>query len=230
MPVLFDPVVVKNHAGCNAGVSSPLLDVAVSRSQNKSELQLTINGLESYSDKQGRKYAHFVDGGITDNLGLRSIYDVFELGGGARRTADALNLKPIERFVIISVNAEVKPQNTIDQTRRHPSLFESANAMSDVQLQRYNVSTTDVMKKSLNRWAGQLSTPSNHVKPYFIQLNFKDAKDEGVRDALNKIPTSFNLTDEQVDLLIKTGSDLLYQHPEFKRLLADTKRDEEQYE
>jgi NTE family protein len=225
VPVVFDPVVIKNHDDCNAELP-PWLTDAITRSQNQSELQLTINGLDSYSDKKNRKYAHFVDGGITDNLGLRAIYDVLELGGGARRTAEMLNVKPVKRFVIISVDASTTPQNTIDQSSQHPSLFDAANAMSDVQLQRYNVSTIDVMKKSMARWAGQLSTPEQQVESYFIQLKFKDIKDKEIRDKLNEIPTSFNLTDEQVDLLIKTGNDLLFSNPEFKRLQADFLKDE----
>ncbi|MGB1311214.1 MAG: patatin-like phospholipase family protein, partial [Leucothrix sp.] len=225
VPVVFDPVVIKNHADCKAEIPAWLKD-AMARSQNQSELQLTISGLDSYSDKVGRKYAHFVDGGITDNLGLRAIYDVMELGGGARRTADLLKLKPVKRFVIISVNAATKPQNLIDQTNQHPTLFDAANAMSDVQLQRYNVATIDVMKKSIERWANQLSTPNQRVEPYFIQLNFKDVSSDAVREKLNAIPTSFNLSDEQVDLLIKTGRDLLYGNMEFKRLLADIRKDD----
>lgn len=225
VPVVFDPVVIKNHAGCKAEIPAWLKD-AMARSQNQSELQLTISGLDSYNDKKNRKYAHFVDGGITDNLGLRAIYDVLELGGGARRTADLLKLKPVKRFVIISVDAAVVANNSIDQTNQHPSLFAAANAMSDVQLQRYNVSTIDVMKKSMGRWAKQLSTPQNKVEPYFIQLNFKEVKDKAVRDKLNEIPTSFNLTNDQVDLLIKTGHDVLYQNSEFRRLLRDIAKDE----
>ena len=225
VPVVFDPVVIKNHDSCNTQMP-PWLKEALVRSKNQPELQLTTSGLNSYSDKQGRRYAHFVDGGITDNLGLRAIYDVLELGGGAKRTADLLRLKPVKRFVIISVDAAVRSQNLIDQTNRHPSLFDAVNAMSDVQLQRYNASTIEVTKKSIVRWTKQLSTPQSPVEPYFIQLNFRGVVDKAARDALNEIPTSFNLTDQQVDLLIKMGRDLLYKNAEFKRLLADIKRDE----
>lgn len=225
VPVVFDPVVIKNYDGCGSGIPTWLRN-ATARSLNQSELQLTINGLDSYSDKKGRKFAHFVDGGITDNLGLRAIYDIFELGGGAKRTGERLRVKPFERFVIISVNATTTPKYLMDGTNRHPSLVESANAMSDVQLHRYNVSTIDLMKKSVVRWTDQISTPKRKVKPYFIQLNFSDVKDKAVLEQLNKIPTSFNLRDNDVDLLIKTGRDLLYQNPVFQRLLADIKDDE----
>lgn len=223
VPVVFSPVVIKNHANCNTELPSRLKD-AMTRSQNRSQLRLTINGLDSYSDKQGRQYAHFVDGGITDNLGLRAIYDVLELGGGAKRMAQILKIKPVKRFVIISVDASTTPQNLMDKTRRHPSLLDSANAMSDVQLQRYNIATIDVMKKSMRRWADQLSTPQHRVEPYFIQLRFKDIQDDTTRKQLNEIPTNFNLPNDEVDLLIKTGSDLLYSNTEFRRLLADINR------
>ncbi|PWQ92085.1 patatin-like phospholipase family protein [Leucothrix pacifica] len=225
VPVVFDPVVIQNHGNCDAELP-PWLKDAITRSQDQSQLRLTISGLDSYSDKKGRKYAHFVDGGITDNLGLRAIYDVLELGGGAKNMAETLKLKPVKHFVIISVDASTTPQNRMDQTRRHPTLIDAANAMSDVQLQRYNVATIDAMKKSMASWAKQLSTPQQKVKPYFIRLNFKDVKNADTRNKLNEIPTSFNLSNEQVDLLIKTGSDLLNSNAEFKRLLKDIRTDQ----
>lgn len=225
VPVVFDPVVIQNHDSCDAEIP-PWLRSASKRSLNQNELQMTINGLDSYSDKKGRQYAHFVDGGITDNLGLRAIYDVLELGGGAKSAGVRMKAKASERFVIISVDATAKSHYLMDSSSRHPSLIESANAMSDVQLQRYNVSTIDVMNKSIKRWAEQVSTPELKVKPYFIQLKFSDVKDEETREKLNAIPTSFNLSNDQVDLLIQTGQNLLKRNAEFQRLLADIKSDE----
>ena len=41
------------------------------------------------------------------------------------------------------------------------------------------------------------------------------------RAYFNKVPTSFKLSDEQVDRLIAVGRQLLREHPDFQRLLAD---------
>ena len=41
----------------------------------------------------------------------------------------------------------------------------------------------------------------------------------------NRIPTSFSLTDEQVDKPIEAGRELLHANPEFRRLLADLRAD-----
>ena len=75
VPLLFKPVVVENHDGCSDGIPN-WLTIAKSRADEDPELALTVAGMESYFDKVNHKYAHFVDGGISDNLGLRSIFDM----------------------------------------------------------------------------------------------------------------------------------------------------------
>ena len=39
-------------------------------------LPVLISQLETYSEKDKRKFIHFVNGGITDNLGLRAVADI----------------------------------------------------------------------------------------------------------------------------------------------------------
>ena len=77
------------------------------------------------------------------------------------------------------------------------------------------------MENSMKRWATALSTPEKPVKPYFIQVKFDDVKDAEEKTFLNEVPTSFNLTDEQVDALIKAGRELLRENPIWKELLAE---------
>lgn len=59
------------------------------------------------------------------------------------------------------------------------------------------------------------------VRSYFIRLSFEDVPDPPLRRFLNEIPTSFALSNEQVDRLIATGRQLLRDNPEFQRLLAN---------
>ena len=72
-----------------------------------------------------------------------------------------------------------------------------------------------------SRWAQALSTPEHPVKSYFVRVNLKDVEDPRQRTFLNQVPTSFRLTDEQVDKLIEAGGELLRNNPEFRRLMAD---------
>jgi len=69
----FPPsVVIENHPNCINGKPA-WLTAAKQRLADNFELSLTIDSLESYFDKDKEKYAHLVDGGITDNLGLPAL-------------------------------------------------------------------------------------------------------------------------------------------------------------
>ena len=81
------------------------------------------------------------------------------------------------------------------------------------------------MKEGLNRWAQELSTPARPVTPYFILLDFRQIQEPERRQFFNQIPTSFNLSDEQMDRLIEAGGELLRNDPEFRRLLDDLEAD-----
>ncbi len=72
----------------------------------------------------------------------------------------------------------------------------------------------------MTRWAREVSTPGRPVTPYFIQLSFRDINQPEKRRFFNRIPTSFSLTDEQVDRLIAAGRTLLRNNAEYQRFLA----------
>jgi NTE family protein len=56
----------------------------------------------------------------------------------------------------------------MDLTIQQPPLEETINAMSSVQLLRYNATTIESMKQSLARWEAELSAPEKPLTPYFI--------------------------------------------------------------
>ncbi len=219
VPILFQPVVVENYGECDN--SKPeWLQVAEERAKTNTELAMTVAGLGSYLDKDKRKFAHLVDGGITDNLALRAFYDISELAGGVPQMLETMKRKAPRHLVLISVNAATDPSPAMDQSNKNPGLKASVGAVTDVQLRRYNVATLQLMRESVVRWADALSTPERHVSPHFIQLGFRDVPNPELRLFFNRVPTSFDLTDEQVDKLIKAGRELLRRNPEFQRLVA----------
>ena len=224
VPVLFHPIVVKNHAGCPSGLPDWLL-AAKQRAAGNPRLTHLVDGLASYYDNDKRKFTHFVDGGITDNLGLLAIYDIVEVAGGGKAYMQKLRRQVSRRGVIIIVDSSTTdPEPAMEASAKSPSLRETINAMSDIQLSRYNVATIELTKRTQARWAKELSTPEKPVTPYFIQVSFKDLKDPAQRKFVNQVPTSFSLTDEQVDRLIEVAGQLLRKNPEFQRLLSDLRK------
>ena len=218
VPVLFNPVVVENFGGCPEYQWPPNVEQMV---QHNADFALLYNGLRTYDDKTYRRYIHFVDGGITDNMGLRAMHDVVAMAGGREAFMKRVNRQIPRHLVLISVNASTEKLSPMDESTKQPSILESVNAMTDVQLHRYNAATLELVEGQLTNWANSLSTPERPVTSYMIQVSFEDVQQPTLKAFLNKIPTSFSLTDEQVDTLISSARSLLRDDPEFKKLLAD---------
>jgi len=220
VPVLFNPVVVRIYPECDDKLRAWLQEARIRVADNP-EMARVVDGLETYFDRDERQYAHFVDGGITDNLGLRAIYEVVEMAGGITTLLKDYQREPPRRLVVISVNASADPEPEMDKSRAQPSLEETISAMSSIQLHRYNVATIRLMKTALRAWAKELSTPERPVESYFILLDLDGIQEPERRRFLSQTPTSFSLSDEQVDGLIEAGGELLRTNPELRRLLAD---------
>lgn len=180
-----------------------------------------LTGMQSYNDKTNRKFIHFVDGGITDNTGLRAMTDVVTVAGGPAQMVSKLQRTLPSHIVILSVNASTEKRSDMDKSAKQPSMLASMNAMTDVQLHRYNAATIDEIKENLGTWAAHMSTPDHEIEPYFIEVSFEQVAQPQLKLFLNKIPTSFSLTEEQVETLITSARELLRADPEYQKLLKD---------
>jgi len=218
VPVVFNPIVLKNNAGCPEFQPSP---IALAMAQQSDELTQTLAGLESYNDKENRGFIHFVDGGITDNMGLRAISDVVTISGGPAEMFNKTQRKIPGHIVFLSVNASTEKRPDMNKSAKQPSMLGSMNAMTDIQLHRYNAATIDMVRNNLEEWSAKMSTPEKEIKSYFIEVSFEQVADPQLKYFLNKVPTSFKLTEEQVKTLIKSAKDLLKADPEFQQLLTD---------
>ena len=220
VPIVFNPVVVENYDGCPKPDSQREQSLK-QRSKGDPDLTALYQGLTSYSDKSTRKYIHFVDGGITDNMGLRAMSDVIQVVGGPEAYLQRKGKKIPKTIVLISVNASTEPQSDMDASTKAPSIAKSMGSVSGVQLHRYNVATLGLVEAELDQWAAELSTPERPVNAYFVQVTFENIKQPQLKLFLNKVPTSFSLTDEQVDTLTDSARNLLRNEETFQRLLSD---------
>ena len=93
--------------------------------------------------------------------------------------------------------------------------------MSNIQISRYNDATQVLVDKSLERWEELMSTPGNPVTVYNVKVELRNILNPEDQSFFNRIPTSFSLSEEQVDRLIEAGRELLRNNPDYQRLLAD---------
>ena len=220
VPVVFDPIVLDNYDGCGIVKPEWLLQ-AESRSKNDPRLRSTVRTINGYLDKESHRYIHLVDGGITDNLGVRPLHTGLSLLG-SENMATQLRFKNFpSKVIFVVVDASTNKGSGLGLSRKTPSLRNTISAVTNAQLHRYNTETIELIRQSLSEWAGAKSTSENPISTYYVQVSLDNIEDPEERRYFNGIPTSFSLTDEQVDGLIEIGGRLLRKDPELRRLLEE---------
>ncbi|MCP3867570.1 MAG: patatin-like phospholipase family protein [Gammaproteobacteria bacterium] len=218
VPVVFDPVVLDNHDTCTPEKSEWLLSAEAS-SRNNLRLESTVSALNSYFDKENRRYIHLVDGGITDNLGVRPLYTGLSAVGDIETAARVWNIEMSPHVLFVVVDASTDHKSDIGSSRRVPGIKKTISLVTNAQLHRYNTETVELLKSSMKEWSGSTRSTDHPVNAYFVRISFEDIADPEQREFFQEIPTSFSLTDEQVDGLIDMGGQLLRENLEFRRLL-----------
>lgn len=219
VPVLFNPVVVQNYDTCNSMDLLGTDDLHKAAEYYEGQpLPTVIKQLETYGEKDKRKFVHFVDGGITDNLGLRAVTDIAAITGDPTKYYGS-DWQPPRHLVVIAVDAATELDNEMDLSNKTPSSVRVAGAVTKLQLERYDVDSKLLVRQLLEKWAAKFSRPGQPVETYLVSVDIQDIKDPATLDYVNNIPTSFKLEDEQVDKLIAVGRQLLRSDPEFQSLI-----------
>ena len=172
-------------------------------------------------DRQQKRYFHLVDGGISDNLGLRVSIDFVTAAGGAEAALDIQEVETPNHLAVIVVNAEVEGDSNIDLSNAAPSLALLLNTVSGSQIRRYNFETLLLAEELLHRWGRELSTLQRPVTTHMVNVAFAQIDDAEERQYFNRIPTNFSLSDEEVDRVRAVGRRLLRESPDFQQLVRE---------
>ena len=221
VPILFTPITVKSYAG-TCGFQPPPWLLKAAKDTNNTSRKVEARALEDYMDREKRPWLHLVDGGIADNLGLRSFYTAYSLQGDARETFRDLGHPDVRHVIIISVNSFAHKAEKWPLRRAAPGLAETIDSISSDQIGRYNYDTIDIVRYSFNYWTQQISTPQRPVTFDFVEVSFNQVHDKDQRQVLNNIGTNFDLKGDEVDLLIKSAGEVLRGDPEFQAFLKRT--------
>jgi NTE family protein len=221
VPGLFSPTTLRNYAGQCGYQPPPWLGAALADRRGSLRRWHLATIVESYLDGK-RPYIHLVDGGVSDNLGLRVPLNNVVLVGGARTRLEQLGNARPSHIVMIVVDAEVHPKPRFSLTAAAPSIGTVLGAVTGSEIYSYNFETLDLMHESLERWARELPPDARgrRAQAYMPEVAFEALPDASERDFFNGVPTSFTLPDETVDRLIAVGRRLLRDSPDFQRLVA----------
>ena len=180
--------------------------------------------VRSYFNTVDRPYAHLVDGGVSDNIGLRGIiyslmYPDVLISGDQRDVTESreFNLQrmiadhKIKKLLIIVVDAKPGEDVHLDKSRTTPGLVPVINAVASAPMANYSFETVQLLREYLKQRRSELRKAPDpfELKTYVMHLRFDLIDDPVIRNEIKELGTNFNLPDEAVDLLIDQGAKLL---------------------
>ncbi len=226
VPIALSPMTLKNYS---AACVQPGADVK-SSSVNDYRVRLLRDSQRSYLDAGVRPYIHLVDGGLADNLGLRSMLDRSRADGSLRASLRQVSSTRIKKLVIIAVNAERDPSERIDASDTVPGTLQVIDSLLFGTGARATQETLGLLRDTAQAWRSELRRAdavdddndpfANDAQIHVINVNLRDAPDLMGRQFLLQIPTAFSLPQGDVDRLIDAGRTILRASPEFKALMT----------
>ncbi|PKN35204.1 MAG: patatin [Deltaproteobacteria bacterium HGW-Deltaproteobacteria-19] len=221
-PGAFTPVILKNYAGDCGWKPPEWMTQALEKPDPSSRGYHMAKSMATYLDRDDKPYIHLLDGGISDNLGLRSILEYLAVRGGIIDSLKEQGYTKVRRMTIIIVNAENREQPRWRLLDEVPGLGAILGASSAIMINRYNFETVDLLRRYVRDWSDELRAAGMPpIEFYIIEVGFDFLRDAAEREYFQAIPTSLYLPEVEVDRLRSVAERLLLSSGPFRKMVKD---------
>lgn len=229
VPGYFAPIAVRNYQGDCRGRRNTWVARALRNPDIYSREYVAARALDRYMHPETLPVVRLVDGGITDNLGVRGSMlspvlhhgDVADMSGAF----DEASLDKVSKVLVIVANAQIYEDYAWSRAGRDPGLIGTLSASFDSAIGILNSETIALARRGFLHWAQRVSRrPTRAGRPpvevSFAALTFDQIQDEKERNYFNSIPMALTLPASQVDDLRALAARLLRKSPEFQRFVG----------
>jgi NTE family protein len=235
VPVVLSPISLRNYTGECDFTPEWIAEAFKERETSPRRYYQAVHSAP-YLDMEKKRYIHLVDGGISDNLGIRIAIDRLTQVGDFWSSLKNAGMQNTHKVIFIVVNAETGVDKSPDLKKSPVGILDVLGFITSTPLSRYNFETIELLKLNFKTWAedvrsGRCNDPDykddsgscDDIEFSLIEVDFDDIPDESEREYFKSLPTSFKLDDETVDNLREIAGRLLNQSKVYQRLLRDVK-------
>jgi NTE family protein len=226
-PVYLTPIVLKNYSAEQPEPEPEWTRAILEDPAASSRLKHLALEARSYSDGS-RRFIHLLDGGLSDNLGLRGALD----RAMAREQSFRVPSVPMQiprRIAIIVVDAHTDRDYGWYSKEHSLGLGALLGSVGQVSVSHYSFETIELFREAMARLsrardASRFQTAESdpvEIATYTIELRFNQLADESDRRFFNSVPTRLQLPPSTVDRLKYLAAVELRKNPEFHRLIQD---------
>ena len=241
VPIVLSPVTFNNYGG-NCGYHYPAWVASVANPETRSRPSgrafERYREMKSFQNSKERPFIHLVDGGVSDNIGVRGVLEALEELAASAAFRGEVGFGAIQRIVLMVVNAHSSPRTDWDRRESPPGTVGQLLQASGVPIERYSFETIETMKDraEITKWRRDLrvaqlrlagvteeeaeaSVPK--VDLQVLDVSFGAIPDLKERAYFMNLPTSFVLAAEEIDRLREVAGRLLRQSAEYETIVRE---------
>jgi len=232
MPGIFGAVALRNFDDC-ARKEAPWVQETLDDDDVLERRYAVARARVRYQDTRRLPVVRLVDGGVTDNLGVRgSMMSPVAHHGNVPDMAGAFTTAQLARVrhVLVSVaNAQVYREPGWSLAGSDPGLLCSAIASFNTALGILNTETAALARQGFLMWEQRINRMRERSQPpvqvHFTVLTFNQIRDPDERARFDALPTSFHLDAADVWSVRALAGRLLDESVELQEFRAGVARD-----
>jgi len=241
VPIVLSPVTFNNYGGtCGFQYPAWVQDVAdpKSRARPSGRALQRYHDMKNFQNSEERPYIHLVDGGVTDNIGVRGVLEAIQELEASAAFRGEVGFGVIQRILLFVVNSHSSPSIDWDRRESPPGFGSQLLQSSGVPIERYSFETIETMKDLAEIWkwrrelqvaearfAGATEAQAEASVPKVtldvIDVSFDAILDPAKRTYFMELPTSFVLPEEDIDRLVEAAGQLMRQSAEYESIVRD---------
>ncbi len=232
-PIYFAPLVMQTFAG-RCGYQAPEIAGVPLENINDVYRRERAERLLSYLDSKDYPYLHLADGAFADNLGARAILDEVALGDTVTDALRRNGYSRARRMLFVIVDARTGFDRRYAQVAEPLGIKKVMDAVVSATFNRYSFETMNLMRARVKRWETEvretrckttLAIPDcDKFDIDLVELSFDRIKDPAEHDYLDRVPTAFTLSQEEIIRLRRAAHLLVEESPEMRNFLEQSAR------
>jgi len=228
VPGYFAPIAIRNYDGDCPQRRDSWVAKALETPDIYSRDYQVARALDRYLRPATMPVVQLVDGGMTDNLGVRGsmMSPVMHYGNVADMSGafDDEGLNKVSKVLVIVANAQIYEDYGWSREGREPGLISTLSASFDSAIGLLNSETIGLARSGFQQWAERVSRrPTRAGKPpielSFAALTFDHIRDDGRRRYFNSFPMALSLPSKQVDEVRALAGQLLRESREYNEFI-----------
>jgi NTE family protein len=245
VPIVLSPVTFNNYGGtCGYQPQEQFVADLLNpehRGRPAGRALMRYRELQDFERSTERPFIHVVDGGVSDNLGLRGVLEGLEVLEASPAFRESAGLHRLERIAVIVVNARSAPRTDWDRSESPPGIIDQLVQSASVPIDRNSYELVQLLKDTAERWESQRelvvarqrlagateAEARARIRPiaaFTIDVSFEAIGERAEREYFMELPTTFTLPPETIDRVREVAGRLLRESSEYQLLLESFRR------